>query len=78
MGVEGRRAESKTIGERLTAYETPRAMDGVRNPLLPPERFLAQEPLHLAAFADWDSILRLEPPPEGADFPLAAYRFARR
>ncbi|CAM9607512.1 unnamed protein product [Ectocarpus sp. 8 AP-2014] len=77
LGVEGRRTESGNIGRRLTAYSTARVRAGVTAPLLPPERGLAQEPLHLCAFADWEGVLALAPPPDGAEFPLAAYRFAR-
>ncbi|CBN77723.1 TPR repeat-containing protein [Ectocarpus siliculosus] len=77
LGVEGRRTESGSIGRRLTAYSTARVLAGVTAPLLPPERYLAQEPLHLCAFADWEGVLALAPPPDGAEFPLAAYRFAR-
>lgn len=45
---------------------------------LPPERYLAQEALHLAAFGDRAGVLALDTPPEDADFPVAAYHFARR
>lgn len=50
----------------------------MREPLLPPERFLAQEALHLGAFADWEDVLALDAPPEGADFPTAVFHFVRR
>ncbi|CAB1113928.1 unnamed protein product [Ectocarpus sp. CCAP 1310/34] len=77
LGVEGRRTESGNIGRRLTAYSTARVLAGVAAPLIPPERFLAQEPLHLCAFADWEGVLALAPPPDRAEFPVAAYHFAR-
>lgn len=78
LGVEGRQSDSKIIGERLTAFSLPRILAGVVDPLMPPERFLAQEALHLAAFADWGGVLDLNAPPEEAGFAVAAYRFARR
>lgn len=56
----------------------PKLLAGVRNPITPPERYVAQEVLHLAAFADWESVLALDQPPNTADFPAAAHHFARR
>lgn len=76
--MEGRRTESKAVGERLTAYSAPRVASGVLAPLLPPERYLSQEALHLSAFADWESVLALDAPPEGADFAMAVYHYTRR
>ncbi len=77
VGVEGRRQTSKAIGGRLTAYLAPRVASGVLAPLLPPERYLSQEALHLSAFADWEGVLALDAPPERADFSTAVYHYAR-
>lgn len=76
--MEGRQTESRAVGVRLTAYSLPRVVAGVRTPLLPPERFLAQQALHLGAFADWEGIHDLDAPPEGADFATAVYHYVRR
>ncbi|CAM9474941.1 unnamed protein product [Choristocarpus tenellus] len=46
-------------------------------PLLPPERYLAQEALSMAAFSDWEAVLDLAPPPPEADFVVAVHHFAR-
>jgi len=78
LGVEGRRKASKAIGERLTAYSAPRVASGALAPLLPPERYLSQEALHLSAFADWEGVLALDAPPEEADFATAVFHYARR
>lgn len=78
LGVEGRGTEAKAIGVRLSAYSTPRVLDGVLAPLLPPERYLAQQALHLCAFSDWEGVLALHAPPEQADFDVAVYHYARR
>lgn len=78
LGVEGRQTESKAVGRRLTKYSARRIADGVTAPLLPPERYLAQEALHLSAFADWEAVLALDAPPEEADFVVAVYHYARR
>ena len=78
LGVEGRQTESNVIGRRLTAHATPRALSAVMAPLAPPERFLSQEALHLVAFADWEGIMALDPPPDTADYPVSVHHFARR
>ncbi|CAM9616256.1 unnamed protein product [Discosporangium mesarthrocarpum] len=77
LRAEGRLQESKDIGKRLSAYSLPRVRNGVYEPLLPPERYLAQEPLNLAAFADWEAVLALAPPPPEALFVVAVHHFAR-
>lgn len=76
--MEGRQTESKAIGVRLTKYSAGRIADGVTAPLLPPERYRAQEALHLSAFADWEAVLALDAPADEADFPVAVYHYARR
>ena len=78
LGVEGRQAESNVIGRRLTASSTPRELSGVKTPLEPQERFMGQQALHMVAFADWEGIMALDPPPETADYPVAVHHFARR
>ncbi|CAM9960730.1 unnamed protein product, partial [Laminaria digitata] len=77
LGVEGRQTESNVIGRRLTALIYPRALSEVMIPLATPERFLSQEVLHLVAFADWEGIMALDPPPETADYAVAVHHFAR-
>lgn len=76
--MEGRQTESKAIGIRLTKYSEQRVAAGVTAPLLPPERYLAQEALHLSAFTNWEAVLALDAPPDGADFGVAVYHYARR
>eukprot|EP00752_Nemacystus_decipiens_P010350 g9220.t1 len=77
LGVEGRQTESKAIGVRLTTYSAGRIADGVTAPLLPPERYRAQEALHLSAFGDWEAVLALDAPADEAYFPMAVYHYAR-